>query len=109
VGSVASVRIYFNLATHRDQRLHQALTAYARAQRITLARAGKDVLEAYLVLGGGGPIAGTASHASMVAGSTDGHRTSRATVEEASTSPDDGGTTHGVDGLLDMGTFGGSR
>ena len=54
MGSVASVRIYFNLATHRDQRLHQALTAYARAQGITLARAGREALEAYLVLGGGG-------------------------------------------------------
>jgi len=102
VGPVASVRIYFNLATHRDQRLHQALTAYARAQGITLARAGRDALEAYLVLGGGGPT-GTTSPADMTEASTD---IPRAAVPAADTvSAYDGNTPHGVDGLLTMGTF----
>ena len=97
MGSVASVRIYFNLATHRDQRIHQALTAYARAQGISLARAGKDVLEAYLVLGGGG-LSGTTSHTDMPEASTDVPRAAGSTADTVS--PPDGDVTQGVDGLF---------
>ena len=106
MGRVASIRIYFNLATHRDQRLHQALTAYARAQGITLARAGRDALEAYLVLGGEG-LTETTSHADMAEASTDIPRAAVPTADMVSAY--DGDTPHGVDGLLTMGTFGKPR
>ena len=109
VGHVASIRIYFILAAHRDQRLHQALTAYARAQGITLARAARDALEAYLVLGGTAPMPGTASHVHIAETSNDEHRATRVPAKVASSPREDGGTVPGIDGLLSMGTFGKSR
>jgi len=107
VGRVSSIRIYFNLAIHRDQRLHHALTAYARAQGITLARAGKDVLEAYLVLGGGGLVTGTTFHASMAEAFTDVPRDTKSPADAVSQSHGD--NSQGVDGLLRLGTFGKPR